>query len=230
MCPRYPYVASRAPRLRTTAPSACRSNGADAATCGPSLTKRWTMAPPMTASIEELSISVRHDRSAALHDKRCGNAEPRVNAPTTTPSALPRRSRNQPAAIFIPGGYTHASAAPVSRRSAMMVDPSDDQAIAAFAAAPATQPAANSRRALKTSARLSTALISVPATNPPCTAMVSHAVADSPRASSDAMRGAAAVAENHSVIPKNCPRATSASIRCGIWRFTMGENAGRMQL
>jgi len=88
--------------------------------------------------------------------------------------------------------------------------------MAAFDIAPATQPMANSRRALITSARFSRALTSVPATKPPCTAMVSHAVADSSSVNSAAMRDAAAVAENHKVRPRNCARATSASIRCGI--------------
>src|SRR6266581_2547456 len=53
---------------------------------------------------------------------RCGNAEPSVSAPTSTPMATPRPSRNQPAAIFIPGGYTPASAAPVTIRNAMPAD------------------------------------------------------------------------------------------------------------
>jgi hypothetical protein len=161
------------------------------------------MPPPMTDSADELSISVRHERSAAIQARRWGNAEPSVSAPTTTPSALPRRSRNQPAAIFMPGGYTQASAAPVMKRSATIADASDVYAMAALAVAPARQPAANSRRALKTSARLSSALTSVPATKPPWTATVSQVVADSPSESSAAMRGAAAVAENHSVIPRN---------------------------
>ena len=53
------------------------------------------------------------------------------------PSAKPRRSRNQPAAIFMPGGYTHASATPVRKRK------HDD----ASAGEPATSTAALAGRA-----------------------------------------------------------------------------------
>ena len=45
----------------------------------------------------------------------------------------------------------------------------------ALATAAPTQPMANTHRALMRSARLNSALTSVPATNPPCTAIVSHA-------------------------------------------------------
>jgi hypothetical protein len=50
---------------------------------------------------------------------------------------------------------------------------------------------------------LNAALMNVPATNPAWTAIVSHAVPDPVRRNSDATAGAAAVAENHSVKPRN---------------------------
>ncbi len=89
-------------------------------------------------------------------------------------------------------------------------------AIAALAPAPIAQPTANTRRALKTSARFSAALIKVPITKPPCTAIVSHAVWVVVNPSSAAILGDAAVAENHNVMPRNCPMATSPSMRAGV--------------
>ena len=51
----------------------------------------------------------------------------------------------------------------------------------AFAVAAITQPAAKRRRAFTKSGRFSTADTSVPATKPPCTAIVSHAVVEPAR-------------------------------------------------
>ena len=152
------------------------------------------------------------------------------------PSAVPRRSRNHPATIFRPGGYTHASATPVHTRRRMTATALSANGMAALAAAPMAHPAANSRRALRTSARLSSALVNVPATNPAWTAIVSHAVPARDSASASAIAGAAAVAENHSVMPRNWPVATSSSMRTacaegagrsfeGVGRFS--EGAGR---
>src|SRR5262245_46773172 len=112
-----------------------------------------------------------------------------------------------------------ASAAPVAKRSAIACPAPPAYAIAALATAPATHPAAKSRRALSTSARFNRALASVPATNPACTAIVSHAVAEGESDRSAAIAGAAAVAENHSVMPRNWPRAVAASIRRAICRL-----------
>ena len=63
-----------------------------------------TIAPPSSASADADSISVRHGIVADAEASRCGNADPIVSAPISTPSAAPRRCSNQPAAIFIPGG------------------------------------------------------------------------------------------------------------------------------
>src|SRR5215208_1843559 len=98
----------------------------------------------------------------------------------------------------------------------MIVVVSFAYAIDALAMAPSAQPTANSPRELTTSARLSSALIRVPITNPPCTAIVSHAVEDSVSENSAAIRKDAAVAENQRVIPRNRARASNATIRCGI--------------
>src|SRR2546426_11068168 len=60
---------------------------------------------------------------------------------------------------------------------------------------------ANSRRGLMMSGRLRIADISVPITNPPWTAMVSHAVSADVRWNSATMGAFAAVGENQNVIP-----------------------------
>src|SRR5262249_6984491 len=146
---------------------------------------------------------------------KSGRADPRPPAPTPTPSAVPRRSRNQPAAIFIPGGYTQASAAPVQNRSPMMAPAEGATAIAALQQAPNRQPPAKSRLALTASARFVTTVTTVPNTNAARTGIVSHARAPASSAKSREMAGAAAVAENQSVMPRTSPAATHASIRAG---------------
>src|SRR5947207_2676838 len=91
MCPRYPKVASRVRRSRNTRAIADGSNGALFATYGPSPTTVTTSAPPTSASADAASISVRHGTAADADASRCGNAEPIVSAPISTPSAAPRR-------------------------------------------------------------------------------------------------------------------------------------------
>src|SRR5881628_560602 len=144
---------------------------------------------------------------------RCGSAEPSVNAPTRTPIASPRPSRYHPAAIFIPGGYTPAKAAPVSIRNAIAVPGVGANATPSVARpASAAQPA-TSRRADQRSDSVSSADASAPATKPSCTEIVSHAP---PVASSRQTRdraGATADAENHGAIPHNSDAASTASTR-----------------
>src|SRR4051812_23659223 len=104
MCPREPSVASRVRRSANTRPTAAGSKRALLATYGPSPTAVTTIAPPMSASADAASISVRHGSVADADARRWGNADPTVSAPIRTPSAAPRRCSNQPAATFIPGG------------------------------------------------------------------------------------------------------------------------------
>jgi len=59
---------------------------------------------PARASADDVRITARQGKLAPTEASRCGSAEPSPTAPTTTPSAVPRRSRNHPAAIFMPGG------------------------------------------------------------------------------------------------------------------------------
>src|SRR5262245_17750038 len=186
------------------------------------------MTAPATASRDDTPINGRHGTPAASQASMCGNADPSVSAPTTIPNAAPRRSRNHPAAIFRPGGYTQASASPVPNLSAMMVPGVLANAIDPLAIAPATHPIANSRRALSTSARFNVALNSVPTTNPACTAIVSQAIVDEEIESSLAMEGAAAVAENQRVMPSNWAAATRKSMRCGIGGYYQGEGEAQL--
>ena len=87
-----------------TTRSACRSKGAEALTYGPSETPAATIAAPISASSDEVPTTARQGSPAPSHASRCGIADPTVTAPTTIPSAVPRRWRNHPAAIFMPGG------------------------------------------------------------------------------------------------------------------------------
>ncbi len=97
-------MASRVPRLLRTMRRAWRSKGADALRYGPSFTASATRAAPATAMTDDTATSVRQGSPAPIQASRWGTADPIPTAPTTMPSAVPRRSRNHPAAIFMPGG------------------------------------------------------------------------------------------------------------------------------
>src|SRR5262245_61792109 len=169
------------------------------------------MPPPQIASAVAMSISTRHGTTADAAASRCGNAEPTVSAPMRIPSAAPRRCSNQPAATFMPGGYTHASAAPVTPRSTISGTTPVETTSPAFARPPAMQPRLKRRRALITSGRFNSADSNVPTTKPPCTAIVNHAVSPGVSSSSLTICSFAAVAENHSVMPSNIASESQAS-------------------
>ena len=109
-------VARAAGRDRRETPRGDRS-GRPGVSNGPSRTKASTTTPPTTASEAVTSSSVRQPAGPATDASRCGKAWPIVSAATSTASPVPRRSRNQPAAILSPVGYTAASAKPVAKRS-----------------------------------------------------------------------------------------------------------------
>src|SRR5437660_12537143 len=122
-------------------------------------------------------------------------------------------SRYHPATIFIPGGYTPASAAPVSMRRAMP-SPGPGANATPRVARPASQaqPAIR-RRADQRSESVSSADPSAPATKPSCTEIVSQAP---PAVSSRHTResaGATADAENHGAMPHSSDTASTASTR-----------------
>ena len=78
-----------------------------------------------------------------------------------------------------------------------------------------------------TSGRLSSADASVPMTNPPCTAIVSHAVCPEERWNSATIADVAAVAENQSVMPRNMATETYASWRRATDRVDHQPNTYR---
>src|SRR5438034_658905 len=94
MCPKYPKFARRTPRLFTTAVACDRSKRWLGSAYGPSRTNRRMMMPPTAARIETAPTLTRQlDEPMAL--TRYGDALPNVSAPTSTPRAKPRPSRNQ---------------------------------------------------------------------------------------------------------------------------------------
>jgi hypothetical protein len=189
---------------------ACGSKRTDGARYGPSRAVSTTSRPPATASVEAVSIAGRQASPNSVV-MRYGTALPSVSAPINSPSAKPRRARNQPAAIFIAGGYTAARPMPVAKRSAITTHGPGASSTAAFAAAPASAPAQMRRGPDTRSAMLMNAPASVPATKPACTAMVSQAASLPLKERSRASAGVTAVAENHSVMPRNCASAMMPS-------------------
>src|ERR1700752_3576524 len=117
---------------------------------------------------------------------------------------------------------------PVRNRSAMTLEADETRRTPALAAAPASAPRNSSTRALRTSERLRTALASVPTTKPAWTAMVSQAASSADMWNSSTSAGVTAVAENHSVMPRNSAIASAASIHHArpVWPrslFTIGS-------
>src|SRR5437867_10306266 len=147
---------------------------------------------------------------------RWGSAEPSVNAPTRTPNPEPPPSANPPAAVLHPGGYTPASAAPVSIRSAIPVPEPGANATPTVTRPARHAHAATNRRADQRSESVSRADTSAPATKPSCTEIVSHAPpAESSRHTRDSA-GATAEAENHGAMLHSSDAASTASTRRGV--------------
>ena len=172
-------------------------NRAAGAANGPCRTPPSTSSPATSASPAVTSTTGRHDASSNART-RCGLADPTVSAPTIRLNASPRLRRVQVAASFKPGGYTPARNAPVRKRRT--APSSGPVAITARPAVVRAAPAAlraNSRDASKRSGMLRTPLTSVPATNPNCTASVSHAAAPAVSCHSAWISGATAAALNH---------------------------------
>ena len=147
---------------------------------------------------------------------RCGLADPSVSAPTRMPIASPRPSLNHPAAIFIPGGYTPASAAPVSNRHTIpIVIPLDNATPRVATAATAADPA-TSRRAERRSASVKIALTSAPPTKPSWTEIVSQAVVTGDSCQTRARVGATADALNQGAIARSSAMASTTRTRPGV--------------
>ena len=158
----------------------------------------------------------RHERDSAERI-RCGDADPRVSAPTMIPRASPRPRANHVVITFMPTGYTPANATPVKKRSTRALPkPSLNTATPAFSAAPVTAAAAITTCGATRSARLSTADVTAPATNPSWTDVVSRLspVPVSPHSrESDPLT---AEAENHIDIANTCTSAMYHSCRRAI--------------
>ena len=103
MCPRYPYVARRVGRCRTTSATSPHEKGARRNGWGPSLYATATRSPPSAAPADAPHTTT--DTGAPPNSlKRYGVAFPTVSAPTTVPITSPRAERNQVAIIFMAGG------------------------------------------------------------------------------------------------------------------------------
>ncbi len=99
----------------------------------------------------------------------------------------------------------------MKRQARSAAPPTGSTRIAAFTAAPASEAQANTSRGSNRSASDSTALSSVPSTNPACTEEVSQDW--KPGSASGAARsrpGAAAVPENHSDSASTCASVISS--------------------
>src|SRR5579859_466178 len=108
---------------------------------------RETIPAPRSADPAATPRTTRQAEAGTPQRTRWGLAEPSVSAPTMMPIAVPRPLRNHPAASFIPGGYTPASAAPVARRSTTPIVALGANATPTVAAAATTALPAISRRA-----------------------------------------------------------------------------------
>src|SRR5437762_3765610 len=222
MWPRYPAFASTTARSRRIRGAADQENGGDAAVYGPSLGTSSTRPAPSAADAAATTSTERHASAGTSQRTRCGAAEPSVRAPTRIPIAHPRPSRNQPAAIFIPGGYTPASAAPVATRNANPLTGPRDIATPSVASAAVRLAAAARRRADQRSLSVSMALTSAPPTKPSCTEMVSHEAPVGPRRHAAERAGATAEALNHGAMAHSCATARTARTRRGV-RGPLGD-------
>src|SRR5689334_16571531 len=106
---------------------------------------------------------------------RYGSALPTVSAPTTVPTAKPRRDLNHVEIIFIAGGYTPARHTPHANRVSTAGRNPSTESSSALKPAPSSALTANSSFDGMMSARFRIAMAAVPATKPSCTLVVSHA-------------------------------------------------------
>lgn len=171
---------------------------------------REAISPPSAARALVMKITLRQ-LAPPSPLTRCGSADPSVSAPTMTPSAVPRPVRNHADIALRAGGYTRASAAPVSaRRPAARVGPPAHNS-PRFAPAAISAPVRISRWGETRSARLSAALSTAPNTNPSCTARVSPEAAASVSLHTTRSCGSTATAENHGAIARTTANASPAS-------------------
>ena len=141
-----------------------------------------------------------------------------MSAPIRIPNERPRSADPDHEAIsFIPTGYTPARNIPVRNLIGTAAPrPVANKAIAAVHAAAPMALAASSFCGVTRSARLKTAEVIAPATNPICTEAVSQTAPVAPMPHSERRVGTTAVAENQTARPKTSTSATS--VRCWLDR------------
>src|SRR6187401_2811748 len=115
MWPRYPPVASLHSRCAKTVATSPHANGRRGNGYGPSRNAPPTITAASRAHADAASTTVEIE-IPGIALTRYGVAFPTVRAPTTVPTASPRRERNHVAAIFMAGGYTPARKNPVAKR------------------------------------------------------------------------------------------------------------------
>ena len=109
--------------------------------------------------------------------RTCGDAEPRVNAPTRRATSNPISFSAQLAAIFIPTGYTPAMHIPTTRRKTGIPNDAGSSArIKRFATAAIAAATIKKWRRFNRSANPKNPLTSVPITNPTCTLLLSSEI------------------------------------------------------
>src|SRR5215469_12353059 len=196
MCPKYPSVARRTPRLANEAKICRGSNTARGNRKGPSVVPNSATKPPINVSTEVPTITRRQSSPPSPFNK-CGIAEPKVSPPTKVPSAVPRCRLNHVAIAFKLGGYTNARLAPVKNRTGNALGDPLQKSNAPLITAATHAPINISRRGRTKSARFSEAESKHPATNPSCTEIVIHAPTPADKCHNARSCGSTADAENH---------------------------------
>src|SRR5215475_1812557 len=234
MCPKYPSVARRTPRLANEAKICRGSNGARGNRKGPSVVPNSATKPPINVSTDVPTITRRQSSPPSPFNK-CGIAEPKVSPPTNVPSAVPRCRLNHVAIAFKLGGYTNARLAPVKNRTGNALGDPLQKSNATLITAATHAPINISRRGRTRSARFSEAESKHPATNPSCTEIVIHAPTPADKCHSARSCGSTAHAENHAPMlsTEDAANATRAchrpagSVSIGVAEFISSSQPGR---
>src|SRR5206468_7483004 len=116
MWPKYPKLAKRSARADHALNANSGRNFGAFANFGPTFAKQISVAPRPAHA--EANTTVARQFKPPIPFKKCGEAEPKVNAPTSRATSNPMSFSAQLAAIFIPTGYTPAMHIPTNRRRA----------------------------------------------------------------------------------------------------------------
>ena len=161
---------------------------------------------------------------------RWGSAEPSVRAPIIAPSANPRPTRYQLDIAFSAGGYTPASAAPVTSRAKREGMNASVSTMDAFARAAIEALIMIRRLGGIRSARLVAEENTAPTTNPSWTAMVSQLLSADERSHRSLSCPSTAAVENHGDIASTSATARmmscrrwSAGLRVTAWEHSSGR-------